>query len=119
MTIIGDSFFFNLFLFLVVLGLLCFVQVSLVAAGWGCCSSLCMGFSLLWLLLLQSMGSVVGSVVSACGLESMGSVVVAARLSRSMAYGILLDQGLNLRILHWQADSYLLHHQGNPIISVP
>ena len=59
------------------------------------------------------------SVVSACGLESMGSVVVAARLSRSMAYGILLDQGLNLCTLHWQADSYLLHHQGNPIISVP
>ena len=27
--------------------------------------------------------------------------------------GILLTQGLNLRLLHWQADSLLLSHQGS------
>ena len=32
------------------------------------------------------------------------------RLSCSMAYGILLSQGLNLCLLHWQADSLPLSH---------
>ena len=30
------------------------------------------------------------------------------------AYGIFLDQGSNLCLLHWQADSLPLSHQGNP-----
>ena len=29
---------------------------------------------------------------------------------------ILLDQGWNLCLLHWQVDSYTLHHQGSPIM---
>ena len=36
------------------------------------------------------------------------------RFSCSEACGIFPDQGLNLRPLHWQADSYPLHHCGNP-----
>ena len=32
----------------------------------------------------------------------------------SVACGILLDQGSNLCLLHWQADSQPLDHQGNP-----
>ena len=42
------------------------------------------------------------------------SVVAAHRLSCSLACGIFPDQGSNLCTLHWQADAYPLHHQGNP-----
>ena len=35
-------------------------------------------------------------------------------LSCSMACGIFLDQGQNPRLLHWQADSLPLSHQGSP-----
>ena len=71
------SFFFLFFtfwlrwVFLVVRGL------SLVAASWGYSSLQCAGFSLPWLLLLQSTGSrCAGS--SSCGTQA--SVVVAHRL---------------------------------------
>ena len=56
-----------------------------------------------------------GSGFSCCGAWALGrglqqlwladSVVVAHRLSCSMACGILLDQGLNQCPLHWQAES--------------
>ena len=80
------------------LGLLCCVGSSLVAAIGGSSSLLCAGFSLrrpfsLW---------------------SMGSVVVAYRLSCSTACGIFLDQGSNPCLLHWQADSLPPSHQGSP-----
>ena len=45
-------------------------------------------------------------------LYSTDSVVVAHGLSCSMACGIFLDQGWNLCLLHWQADSLPLSHQG-------
>ena len=44
-----------------------------------------------------------GSV--APGLWSAASIVLAHELSCSMAYGIFLDQGSNLCLLHWQAYS--------------
>ena len=44
-------------------------------------------------------------VAAACGLRSTGSVAVAHRPSFSVACGIFLDQGLNLCLLPWQADS--------------
>ena len=53
-------------------------------------------------------------MVAAPGLQSTGLAVAVLGLSRSMVYTVFLDQGSNLRLLHWQADSYLLHHQGNP-----
>ena len=74
----------------------------------------CTGFSLWWLLLLQSTGSRacrfqqlwhMGSVVVTRGLQSTGSVVVAHRLSGSAACGIFLDQGSNPGLLRWQVDS--------------
>ena len=34
--------------------------------------------------------------------------------SHSVAYGIFPDQGLNLCLLHWQADSLPLSYQGSP-----
>ena len=54
----------------------------------------------------------VGSVVVAPGLQSTGSVAVAHRLSCCTACGISPDQVSNLGLLHWQADSLLLSHQG-------
>ena len=68
--------------------------LSLVAASRGCSSLWCAGFSLWWLLLLQSTAS-----------RLMGSVVVAHGLSCSAACRIFPDQGSNPCPLHWQADS--------------
>ena len=39
-------------------------------------------------------------------------MVVAPGLSCSMACKVFLDQGLNPYLLHWQADSLQLSHQG-------
>ena len=44
-----------------------------------------------------------------------GSVVVMHGLSCSAAREIFPDEGLNPCPLDWQADSYLLYHQGSPI----
>ena len=56
--------------------------LSLVAAIGGYCSLQCVGFSLWWLLLLQSTGSRhTGSVVVAHGLSSCGSWALERRLS--------------------------------------
>ena len=60
--------------------------------------SSCSGFSSPWLPLLQS----------------TGSRVEAHRLSCSVACGIFLGQRSNLCLLHWQADSLPLSHQGSP-----
>ena len=49
-------------------------------------------------------------------LESTGSIAVACRLSCSVGCGIFPDQGLNPSLLHWQAESLPLSHQGNPDI---
>ena len=45
-------------------------------------------------------------------------MVVARGLSWSMACGIFPDQGLNLCLLLWQADSLPLSHQGSPVVSL-
>ena len=76
----------------------------------------CTGFSLRCRLLFRSTGS------RACGLTSCSSRArehrlssfVAPGLSCSAACGIFPDQGLNLCLLHWQADSFPLSHQGSP-----
>ena len=107
-------------------------RLSLVAASRGYSSLRCTGFSLQWLLLLQSTGSMragfrscgtwaqqlwhVGSAVAARGLQSTGSVAVAHGLSCSAACGIFPDQGSNPCPLHWQADCQPLRHQGSPRI---
>ena len=57
------------------------------------------------------------NVFSCCGAQALGMqalVVVAHRLSCSIAYGIFPDQELNPCPLHWQAESYTLYHQGSP-----
>ena len=94
------------------------------------------GLSLRWLLLLLSTGSrklqlkgpkaqglqcalVVSHRLGSCGswaLEHRLRIVVHG-LSQSEICGIVPDKGWNLCLLHWQADSYLLHHGGSPIKS--
>ena len=57
-----------------------------------------------------------GSVVAVSGLLRLpGSGVQALLLCGS---GIFLDQGSNLCLLHWQADSLPLSHQGSPILLI-
>ena len=78
------------------------------------------GFSLWWLLLLQTTGSrahrvqklwQMGIVVAIPWLQSTGSIVGVHGLSRSAACGIFADQGSNPCVLHWQEDSLPLSHQ--------
>ena len=79
-------------------GLCCYAGFFLVLVSW-CYSWLgSTGFSLMWLLLLQS----------------VGSVVLVLGFTCSEGCGIFLDQGLNPCPLHWQEDSLPLSHQGNP-----
>ena len=55
-------------------------------------------------------------VASAPGLQSTGSVVTVHGLSCSSTNpgSIFQDHGSNLCLLHWQADSLPLSHQGSP-----
>ena len=87
------------------------------------CDLHCSGFSLWWLLLQCYMGSLVlelrqlqhmGSIVAVPRLQSTGSLVMVHGLCCSMTCGIFPTQGLNLRLLHWQADSLLLNDKGSP-----
>ena len=78
-------------------------------------ASYCIGFSCCGaqgMFRLQQLGHL-GSVVVAPGL-STGSVIVAHKLSCSAACGIFPDQGSNPCLLHWQANSLPLSHQGSP-----
>ena len=87
-------------------------------------SSSSSSFSFQWLLLLWTMASrVQASVVAAhrlssCGFLALkarnrGSVVVVHGLRCSPACRVFLDQGSNLFLLHWQADSLPLSHPGS------
>ena len=99
-----NFFFLNLFIYF----WLCWVFVSvrglsLVAASGGHSSSRCAGLSLSRPVLLRSTGS-----------RPAGSVIVAHGPNCSAACGIFPDQGSNPCLLHWQADSQPLRHQGSP-----
>ena len=93
------------YLFLLVLGLCCCTCFPLFVGRRGVLWFWCLGFSLRRLLLLGSTGSRhtlqwpqhVGTVVSAPGLWSTGSVVVTHRLSCSLARRIIPTQGSNPR----------------------
>ena len=90
--------------FLAVLGLHCFAQ------PFSSCSER-------WLLFVVMLGLliVLASLISQHRFQaSLDSVVVVYNLSCPEACGIFLDQGLNPRPLHWQAESYPLCHQGGP-----
>ena len=59
----------------------------------------------------------VGSVVVAPSIQSTDSIVVVQGFSCSTSCGISLDQGSNLCLLHWQADSLPLSYQERPLLS--
>ena len=83
---------------LVVVGLCCYTQAFSNCSEQG-----------LLVVAVHRLLPVVASLV-----EPGPSVVVMQGLSCSVACGIFLDQGLNSRPLHWQTDSYPLHHRGSP-----
>ena len=103
-------FFFNLFFGCTGSLLLC-TGFSLVAVSGGYFSLRCAGFSLGGFSCGARALGTWASVVVALGLSSCGSRALEHRLSscgtraQSVACGIFLDQGSNLRALHWQADS--------------
>ena len=113
----GDFFLFVLnfvYLFLTVQGLHCCTGFSLVVV----CKLLIVLSSPVTELGLQrlqaSVAAAHGLSSRGCRLQSTGSVVVAHRLSHSMACGIFSDKGLNPCFLPWQAYSLPLSHQGSP-----
>ena len=102
-------------LFLAVLGLGCCLRFPLVAASMGdTLAVLGLLTAVVPLNVEHGLWGAGTSVGAARGLQSTGSTAVTRRLSRSMACGIFLTQGLNLRLLHWQEDSLPLSHQGSP-----
>ena len=106
------------FICLVVLDLPCCVRVFSRCGEWGLLCLWCMGFSLWWVLLLQSIGSrCVGFGSCSFQLWSTGSVVMANGFSCSAACGIFLEHRSSLCPLLWQADSQSLDHQGSPFAS--
>ena len=95
-----------MYFFLAALGLRCCVGFALVAVSGG-----------------YSRVAVCGPLIADAslaaehGLRSAGLVGVVNGLSCSAACRIFPDQGSNLhllRLLHWQADSLPLSHQGSP-----
>ena len=107
-------------------------MLDLLVAAWTCSSCSMrsssslwyMGFSLQWLLLLQStnsrhMGfhsySVQTLVCTGFRVVECGSAVVMHGLSSSAARESFPDERLNPCPLNWQADSYPLYHHGSPI----
>ena len=108
-----SQIFFKVFLkhcVLVVLGLHCHSQAFSGASAWGLSSWWCLGLSLRWPLLWSSGSRLrdsrgAGSVVTARGHRSVGSVAVVHRLSCPVACGIVPVQGWNSCLLRWQADS--------------
>ena len=97
-------FFFQRFIYFVFWPCWAFVPVrglSLVASGVSCLVGLS-GFSLHWLLLLQSKAP-----------RAQAVIVVRGR-NCSVAHGIFLDQGSNLCLLCCTVDSVSLDHQGSP-----
>jgi len=104
-------FFFFKIILLIYLFRLCWV----FPAVWALSSSLavrsegyslvqCMGFSLPWLVSLRSAGSMM------CGLHGCGT---QHGFSCFVTCGIFQDQGSNLCLLRWLADSLPLCHQGS------
>ena len=100
-----------------VLGLCCCAGFSLVemSRGYSTDAMLRLLIAVVSLVAKHGLQGALASVVVASRLQNTGSIVVAKGLSCSMACGIFPDQGLNLCLPYWQADSLPLNHQGSPI----
>ena len=114
-----------LFLFLIVAGSLLLHELFCSCASGG--YSLAVVHKLLTAvsLLLLSIGSralrlqqlkLVGSGVVAPRLQGLRSVDVAHGFCSSLVCGIFPDQGQNLCLLHWQAASLPLSHEGSLVL---
>jgi len=90
-------------------------KLSFCLHGFRCCAQTLPSGSTWGLLWLQHGSHRGASPVAEHGSRRTVSVVVAHGLRCPTACGIFLAQGLNLFLLHWQADSYPLCHQGSPI----
>ena len=105
-NVLAFFFFSKFYLFIYFWLWWVFVDVfrfSLVAAS-GCC----------FLVVVHGLLIAVFPCWDAQALYMWASPVVVHGISCSMACGLFLDQGLNLHPLHWQLDSYPLHHLGSP-----
>ena len=93
----------------------CSSGFSLVVAKQGYSLAMVCGFliAMASLVVEQGLWGTQASAVAALGPQSTGSTVVAHRLSCSVSCEIFLNQGPNLCLLHWQADSLPLSHQGS------
>ena len=92
-------------------------RLSLVTANQGYFSLWWhMGFSLWWLLLLQSTDSGC-SGFSTCSTWAQW-LWFTGLVALSATCGNFRDQGSNPCPLHWQADSYPLYHQGKPKVEI-
>ena len=98
---------------LVVLGLCCYSGFSVVAMNRAYSSCDEQASHCFFFCRAQNVGCM-GFPSVAPRLWSTGSIVVVHGLSCSAACGILLDQGWNLCLLHWEMGSLLLSHQGSP-----
>ena len=99
-----------------VLGLVCCTGFSLVATS-GSYSVAALGLLTVVASLISEHGlwGIWALAAAIPGLQSTGSIVVAHRLSCSMTCGIFPDQGSIPCLLHLQADSLPLSHQGSPM----
>ena len=89
--------------------------ISLAVVSGDYSLSRCASFSMWWLLYWKhEPQGTRASVVVAPGPQSTGSIVVVHGLACSVEHGIFPDQGSNSCLLHWQADSLPLSHQGSP-----
>ena len=99
-----------------VLGLRCCAGFSLVVASGDSCRDAGPGPLIVGASRYRAW--VLGHRLRSCGMwvSSCGSRALEHRLnsSRSVARGIFPDQGLNLCLPHWLADSSPLSHQGSP-----
>ena len=107
-AIVGFFFLNNFVLFLPLLGLRCSTGFSLVGARGG--------YSL---VVVHGLLIAVAFLVAERRVQSTwASVVVARGFSCSLVCDIFPDQESNPCLLHWQADSLPLNHQGSPVILV-
>ena len=105
-TFVVVFFFFNVFIFKKFWLCWVFIAVCGFLQLWRA------GATLLWCVSFSLGGF-------SCGAWAQGAqalAVAALGLSCSIACGVFLDQGLDLRSLHWQGDSYPLDHQGSPLL---
>ena len=114
--------FFHLFLFRCVLGLRYYAAFSLVVASRGYSWLQFTDFSLWWLLLLWSTASRCPGF-SSCSTWAQECIFWALehRFSSCGAWAQPLRWHVGSSqtpcLLHWQADSLLLNHQGSPVMS--